>query len=81
MSKIKIKSNRVGVCPYCNGNSIEYSEVQFEGDHLFFPATCDKCGRHFEEWYYMDFSGHNVGNNGEHIAQVGLEIDYEEEQQ
>jgi hypothetical protein len=29
----------------------------------------------------MDFSGHNVGNNGEHIAQVGLEIDYEEEQQ
>lgn len=79
MSKVKIESNSRSVCPYCGGQSLEYSEVQFQGDYLFFPCRCDDCGRYFEEWNRLEFVGHNVGRDGEYEAVIGEEIEYEEE--
>lgn len=81
MSKVKIISNRAGVCPYCNSTNIKYRPLILEGDHIYYPATCDKCGRYFEEWYSLSFVGHNVGASGEHEASYVLdeEIEYEEE--
>lgn len=80
MEKIKIQSNDLGVCPYCNSLEIQYEAVRFEDDYLYFPCHCEKCGRYFEQWNELKFIGNNVGSSGEYEAQVGLEIDYEEEQ-
>lgn len=80
MSKVKIISNIVGVCPYCNSTNTEYHSLKVEDDHIYYPATCDKCGRYFEEWYYLKFVGHNVGASGEYEAYYVLdeEIEYKE---
>lgn len=55
-----VKSNKQGICPYCNSDDLEYGCVEFEGDMCYFPFTCNSCDKQGEEWYNMDFSGHNV---------------------
>ena len=79
--KIKILSNVVGQCPYCNSNDIDYKALQLEDDGMvFYPATCNSCKNYFEEWYSMSFAGHNVGSTGEFEADnvIGTEIEYQE---
>lgn len=80
MSKVKIISNRLGVCPYCNSERIEYMPSRNEVDMIYYPCTCRNCKRYFEEWYSLRFDGHNVGAHGEHEASYVLdkEIDYDE---
>ena len=46
------------VCPYCEGEDLDYKQVQFEGDQCYFPWKCCKCGAKWEEWYNMDFIWH-----------------------
>lgn len=79
MSKVKIISNRLGVCPYCESNDIYYEPANDEVDMLYYPCTCKKCNRYFEEWYSLHFEGHNVGPYGEHeaIDVLGKEINYD----
>ena len=67
MEKVKILSNKQGQCPYCNSNSITYSSMELEDNMVYYPCTCDNCKRYFEEWYELNFTGHNVGSNGQHI--------------
>lgn len=80
MSKVKIESNELGMCPYCESQEIDYGAVVMEGDMLYFPCQCEKCGRYFEEWHKLEFTGHNVGSCGEYEAVIGEEIEYEEEE-
>lgn len=79
MGKVKIISNQLGVCPYCNSQNLNYDTVQWESDHIYYPCTCRSCGKYFQEWYYLDFVGHNVGPNGEEEASyyVDKEINYD----
>lgn len=79
MGKVKIISNQLGVCPYCNSEDINYGQIQLEADHVYYPCECNTCGRYFQEWNYLQFVGHNVGPHGEYEASYILdeEIDYE----
>lgn len=79
-NKVKILSNTLGVCPYCNSEDIDYGSVHFEADFLYFPCTCNKCKRYFEEWNELTFAGLNVGRSGKYDANqyLGEEINYEE---
>lgn len=56
---MKYLSNEQGKCPYCNHEDLEYGAAEFEGDMLYYPWTCEHCGRTGEEWYDLNFVGHN----------------------
>ena len=45
MSFVKIKSNNLGVCPYCNSEEIDKGTARFEFDMMYFPCKCEKCGK------------------------------------
>lgn len=52
--------NEQGVCPKCGGGSLDYEAARFEDDMCYFPYTCEECGQEGEEWYSLDFQGHNI---------------------
>ena len=64
---MKVKSNKQRTCPFCGEEKLYYGEVHFEGEMCCFPWKCLECGNKGEEWYFMEFLGHNVidenGNN------------------
>jgi len=82
MSKIKLHKIEQGVCPYCGSVDVDYGAIEYEDDEmLYYPATCNECGREFEEWYNLSFSGHNVGNGCDIVTNDGdtdLEIEMED---
>ena len=51
--------NNQGICPVCGQMIDNYESIQFEGDMAYFPWHCDKCGTDGEEWYSLEFAGHN----------------------
>lgn len=55
-----IKSNWQGMCPICNSYSINYGVVVFTDGQCYFPWTCTQCGQTGEEWFDMQFIGHNI---------------------
>lgn len=64
---MKVKSNDRGCCPFCGEDNLEYGAVRFEGEMCYFPWECLTCKHNGEEWYSLEFVGHNVidedGNN------------------
>lgn len=46
------------VCPCCDKASLDYDEVEFYDDQCYFPRKCQNCWATGEEWYSMDFIGH-----------------------
>ena len=64
---MKVKSNNQGICPFCGESNLEYGAVEFEGEMCYFPWECLTCKHKGEEWYSLEFIGHNVidedGNN------------------
>ena len=42
-------------CPKCQSECITYGTEVFDGECLYFPATCDDCGVSFKEWYGLTF--------------------------
>jgi hypothetical protein len=44
-----------GVCPKCGGKDLDYMEVSFEGESLYFPWICRGCKTSGREWYSMEF--------------------------
>ena len=60
--------NEVGVCANCKGQDLEYGSIELVENHCYFPYECNNCGLKGEEWYSMQFIGHNVYNeNGDLI--------------
>ena len=53
-------SNKQGVCPKCGESNLEYESIRLEGEMAYFPYKCNNCGQEGEEWYSMEFAGHNV---------------------
>ena len=49
-----------GVCPICGSRNIEYGsfELGIMGDELYYPATCQDCETNFQEYYKLEFIGH-----------------------
>lgn len=57
---MKVKSNEMGTCPMCNGCNLDYGCADFVEDMVYYPWTCADCRAEGEEWYKLDFVGHNV---------------------
>ena len=75
LKESSFKSNRQGECPVCGAQDLDYGAAEFEGDNMmYFPWTCNQCKAQGEEWYSMDFAGHNV-NTDEGSIEVGDDFD------
>ncbi len=60
---MKIKSNRQGECPICNGHNIMHEHIDYgDGDYVYYPWKCEDCSAQGEEWYKLEFVGHNLYN-------------------
>ena len=80
---MKVKSNKVGVCPICNKESLEYDRVEMGIDPCFdyYPWYCKECHAQGEEWYELKFMGHNiVDEDGELIEIEDYMIEKEDEE-
>ena len=64
---MKFKSNEMGHCPYCYSNYLDYGSVEFEDNMCYFPWQCYSCGKTGEEWYSMEFAGHNINTEDGNI--------------
>lgn len=60
---MKFKSNKAGICPFCNSDFLNYDELQYDGNMGYFKWICSACGGTGEELYEMSFKGHNVDTN------------------
>lgn len=64
-----------GRCPYCGETNIDYDPIKFVDEQMaYYPATCTSCKRKFEEWYEMNYIGHNCGDNLDIEAIEGMTI-------
>lgn len=52
--------NEPGVCPKCGSHDLEYDVINVECEAAYYPYTCNDCGQEGEEWYSMEFTGHNI---------------------
>lgn len=49
-----------GECPCCGAELWDhYGKEVLDGQNLYFPYTCPKCGFEGHENYYLDFINHN----------------------
>lgn len=49
-------------CPRCWGENLDYGTVEFYDDQCYFPRECKNCKAEWEEWYSMEFIGHENVN-------------------
>lgn len=76
---MKVKSNEMGTCPICNGNDLDYGCVEFTNNMIYYPWTCNNCKAEGEEWYNLDFVGHNIiADSGDNIEITEDMIESEE---
>ena len=77
---MKLKSNEVGVCPFCNSEgTLNYDCVNNEGDMCYYKWCCSNCEHEGEEWYRLEFIGHNViDESGDNIEITEIMIEEEE---
>lgn len=52
--------NRQGECPKCGGYQLDYQPLKYADDMCYYPYKCKECGQEGEEWYRLEFQGHNV---------------------
>ena len=52
--------NRQGVCPKCGEIGLVYQPIEYIDDMCYFPYKCKECGQEGEEWYRLEFQGHNI---------------------
>ena len=65
-----IKSNKKGVCPFCNQENLDYDCINNEGNMCYYEWHCNSCGQEGEEWYALKFIGHNVYDEKGNIIQL-----------
>lgn len=60
--------NEQGFCPRCKSGNLNYEAIRLENDMCYFPYICNDCGQQGEEWYRLEFAGHNIiTEEGENI--------------
>lgn len=47
-------------CPVCDSQELDYGSIELNGNHAYYPWTCENCGSTGQEWYSMNFNGQNV---------------------
>ena len=47
-------------CPKCGSYDLDYQAIKYGDGMCYYPYKCKKCGQEGEEWYSMEFAGHNV---------------------
>ena len=53
--------NEQGFCPKCHSYNLDYGSLEIEDDGMcYYPYKCEDCGQEGEEWYRLDFQGHNI---------------------
>lgn len=52
--------NRQGECPKCGSMNLDYQAIKYEDEMCYYPYKCEDCGQEGEEWYRLEFNGHNV---------------------
>lgn len=52
--------NRQGICPKCGEISLDYDTIRYTDEMCYYPYKCEKCGQEGEEWYHLEFQGHNI---------------------
>lgn len=62
--------NEQGKCPKCRSDNLEYGAISLEGDMAYYPYTCKDCGQQGEEWYKLEFAGHNVYDEDGEIIEL-----------
>lgn len=63
--------NEQGYCPKCHSYNLKYGAMEVEDDMMcYYPYTCEECGLQGEEWYRMDFQGHNVYDEEGNIIEL-----------
>ena len=54
-------TNKQGICPKCGGYNLDYQAIQYEDDGMcYYPYKCEDCKQQGEEWYRLEFQGHNI---------------------
>lgn len=51
---------QVGVCVFCNGSSLNYSNLELDGDLCYYDWVCDNCLNRGKEYYKLNFIGQNI---------------------
>lgn len=66
---MKVKSNKSRVCPFCNKESILYYKFVNNGNYTcYYKWVCFECEKEGEEWYRLEFTGHNIiDENGDNV--------------
>lgn len=62
--------NRQGYCPRCKHLNLDYESACFEDTMVYFPWKCEDCGLQGEEWYSLDFQGHNIYDEEGNIIEL-----------
>lgn len=74
MGEFSIKNeyfNLPGVCPKCHEIALDYEPMRREDDGMcWYPYKCEKCGLRGEEWYKLEFSGHNIYDENDNIIEL-----------
>lgn len=52
--------NEQGCCPKCGGFNLDYQPMKYEDSMCYYTYKCEDCGQVGEEWYRLEFAGHNV---------------------
>ena len=57
---MRLKSNEDGKCPFCNSFDLDYGALEVADNYVYYPWTCNECGKSGDEFYELKFVGHNV---------------------
>ena len=68
--EIEDYKNEQGFCPKCSSGNIDYGSAEFVDGMIYFPYKCKDCGTQGEEWYSMEFQGHNIYNKDGEIIEL-----------
>lgn len=61
-------TNEQGLCPKRKSGNLDYFSQDTDSDMIWYCYKCKDCGQEGEEWYRLDFQGHNIyDENGEMI--------------
>ena len=68
---MKDYTNEQGFCPKCHSYNLDYQAMQVEDDMMcYYPYKCEDCGMQGEEWYRLEFQGHNVYDEEGNIIEL-----------
>ena len=64
-------TNEQNICPKCKGSNLQYQAIEVMDDMMaYYPWKCEDCGLQGEEWYKLEFQGHNVYDEEGNIIEL-----------